>query len=322
MARVLVIRAGAIGDFVLTLPLLEAILSDDPLTEIEILGRPNIAELAVGRRLATAAHRVDGMEWAGLFAPDGMLADAERKLLNRFDRVFCVWPDRDGIIQNNLRRAGVRDLVYLNPMPPEHAQVHAVECLAQQCGKAGLVIKYMEPHLYPSLRDQRWVERYMRVTGAGHKRILGMNPGSGSAKKNWPAKKYAEVARNWIERREGHVLVFCGPADDEAVAGLLLELPDEPAFTLRNEPLPRVAAALERCAAFVGNDSGITQMAAAVRTPTVAIFGPTDPRVWQPLAPKVSVVSAAEHGHNLDAVPASIVIERIDGVMKGVMKND
>lgn len=316
-AKVLVIRGGAIGDFIHTLPLLEAIVSQCPSSEVAILGYRAIAELVVGRRLAASVRRVDGAEWAALFAPSGELDEAERAYLAGFDRVFCVWPDDDGVLRENLANAGVTDLVCVDPVPPEAGGIHVVRHVADQCSRAGLPLKSIEPHLYPSERDRWWAERYLRVTCAGERPLLGLHPGSGAARKNWPAKGYAEVAWDWIRRRQGHVLVAAGPADDSPVGALGPLLDDDAVFLMRNEPLPRVAAVLERCEAFVGNDSGITHMAAAVRTPTVAIFGPTDPQVWRPLAPRVCVVSAPDKAQGLAGLDAAEVIRAIEHVLGG-----
>jgi len=309
------IRGGAIGDFILTVPVLEAIRCNVPSAEVEILGYPAIADLAVGRRLAAAATRIGAAEWAALFAPAGVLAEAERKYLAGFDRVFCIWPDRDGVIRDNLRRAGVTDLIYADPMPPDGRAVHAIHHVAQQCGRSGFSLERLEPRLYPSERDRWWAERYLRVTCAGERPLLGLHPGSGSPRKSWPASGWAEVARDWIRRRLGHVLVVAGPADDEPLAELRVLLDDEAVFLMQNESLPRVAAVLERCEAFVGNDSGITHMAAAVRTPTVAIFGPTDPQVWRPLAPCVRVVTPSDRDENLGSIAAGVVIREIGSVL-------
>ena len=82
-----------------------------------------------------------------------------------------------------------------------------------------------------------------------------------------------------------------------------------------NESLPRLAAALERCDVFVGGDSGTTHMAAAVRTPTVALFGPTDPAVWRPLAPRVSVVVPPERKDDLATLPPRVVIREIEKLL-------
>ena len=157
----------------------------------------------------------------------------------------------------------------------------------------------------------------MRVTGAGHRPLLGMHPGSGSALKNWPTERFADVAGDWIRRRKGHVLIVAGPADNEPLSALRGCLDEDRVFVLRNEPLPRLAAVLERCAAFVGNDSGIAHMAAAVRAPSVVVFGPTDPRIWRPLAPRVAVVSAAESGYGLADVTTTVVIEALERILGG-----
>ena len=316
MTRVLMIRGGAIGDFVLTLPILEAIRLEDPSAEVEILGYPVIAELAVGRRLASGVRRVDAVEWAALFARCGTLGGAERGYLRGFDRALCVWPDADGVIRENLRRAGVRNLVHVDPMPPEGGSVHAIEYMAEQCRRARLTLKYLEPHLYPSERDRWWVERYMRVTCAGEQPLLGLHPGSGARRKNWPARHFAEVARQWIGRRRGHVLAMAGPADEAPLREFTSAAGREGVFVMQNETLPRVAAALERCEVFVGNDSGISQIAAAVRTPTVAVFGPTDPRIWKPLAPRVSVVSPPSRKDDLSTLSPRVVVSQIANLLK------
>lgn len=309
MAQTLIIRGGAIGDFILTLPLFEAVRARDPAAEIDILGYAGTAELAVGRRHAQRMRRVDAPEWAPLFARDGELADAERAYLRGFGRVIVVWPDGDGVLHANLRRAGLRDALLLDPMPPADGALHAVDFLAAQCGQAGLPMPHVEPHLYPSERDRWWAERFMRVSTVGERPILGIAPGSGSARKNWPAAGYVEVARYWIGRR-GNVLVFGGPADEHAISAVREGLGDAQTFYFCNEPLPRVAAALERCDAFVGNDSGITHMAAAVRTPTVALFGPTNPDHWRPRAPRVRVLRASPP-QSLSDLEASRVIQEL-----------
>lgn len=311
MRSVLVIRGGAIGDFVLTAPVFEALRARYPEVQIDILGYPEIAQLAVDRRHARSARRVDGAEWAGLFAVDGELRDGERAWLRSFDAVLCIWPDAEGVIRENLRKAGVGRVMSIDPMPSKAGQ-HAVEHVAAQCERAGLPMAFTEPHLYPSERDRWWAERFMRVSGAGWQPLMGMNPGSGSRRKNWAAAGFAEVARWWIERKRGHVLVISGPADEAAMAEFTAAAPKEGVFALANEELPRVAAAIERCDVYVGNDSGITHVAAAVRTPTVAIFGPTDPAQWGPRAPRVEIVTPAGGG-GFDALTAR---EVISGVMR------
>jgi heptosyltransferase-2 len=315
MKRILVIRGGAIGDFIFTLPVFEALKIRDPDAEVDILGYSGIAELAVGRRHAANLRRVDGAEWAALFSPQGQLGEAERRYLSGFDETYCVWPDGDGVIGENLLRAGSRKVVSVDPAPVEGKGVHVVDHIARQCERAGLAIPYREPHLYPSERDRKWVERYLRVSGAGDRPLLALSPGSGSASKNWPADHYAAVARHWVERR-GNALIVSGPAEEKTAGGLRRSLGEDGVFFLSNEPLPCVAAALERCEAFVGNDSGITHMAAAVRTPTLAIFGRTNPGVWQPRAPRVKVLQPAPPGAELATLKPAEVLREVEALLR------
>lgn len=306
MSRQLLIRGGAIGDFILTLPIMESLRGREPGVEIHILGYPHIAELAVGRRHAGAARRVDAPEWAALFSRNSLLGDSERDYLRGFDRVICVWPDGDGTLRENLLGAGARQVLSINPMPPAGGNLHAIDFIAGQCERGGLPLKWLEPHLYPSERDRWWCERFMRVTGAGAAPLLGIAPGSGSASKNWPPESFAEVARHWFGK-QGNVLIFAGPADEKPLAALRALLGDAELFVMQDEALPRVAGMLERCDVFVGNDSGLSHMAAAVCTPTVALFGATDPAVWGPRAQKVRLLTPPAGGSIGDITPAEAI---------------
>ena len=315
MKRILVIRGGAIGDFIFTLPVFEALKMRDPDAEVDILGYAGISELAVGRRHAANLRRVDSAEWAALFSPGGRLGDAERRYLSGFDETFCVWPDADGVIGENLLRAGSRHVVSVDPTPVEGKGVHVVDHIARQCEKAGLEIKYREPHLYPSVRDRAWAERYMRISGAGDRPLLALSPGSGSPGKNWPVDHYVTVARHWA-KRSGCALIVSGPAEEKMAVELRSSLGEDGVFFLSNEPLPCLAATLERCEGFIGNDSGITHMAAAVRTPTLAIFGRTNPAVWQPRASCVKVLQPTPPGAELTTLRPAEVLRELSALLR------
>src|SRR5262249_55624769 len=91
------------------------------------------------------------------------------------------------------------------------------------------------------------------------------------------AERFAELARSWPQQR---FLLVEGPADAASVAPLT----GLPGALLARGLEPRLlAAVLARASAYVGNDSGVTHLAAAWGAPTLALFGPTLPGVWAPL---------------------------------------
>jgi ADP-heptose:LPS heptosyltransferase len=111
-----------------------------------------------------------------------------------------------------------------------------------------------------------------------------VHPGSGSARKNWPPHQL----RALIERmcsQSWPVSILIGPADRAAAQALGTDLPQR-----RPKEVLSLAPVLGRSTLFVGNDSGVTHLSARLGVPTVAVFGPTDPRQWAPRGPRVRVV--------------------------------
>ena len=115
-----------------------------------------------------------------------------------------------------------------------------------------------------------------------------IHPGSGGQHKIWPADRFAEVGNRLGEW--GPVVITSGPADEGIIARLKPLLPD--ARFVDPLPLPDLAGLFASARLYIGNDSGPTHLAAAVGTPSIAIFGPTDPRTWQPRGARVEVLTA------------------------------
>jgi len=312
MKRILVIRGGAVGDFVLSLPLLDAVRKAYDGARIHVLGYRHIAELARGRRLSDDVDRVDALEWAPLFGRGGALGNEARAWLRAFDFVICIWPDGDGTIRENLIRAGCGDVLSVNPLPEPGSGIHAIDFMARQCEGRGLGFTGRAPRVFPSERDTWWAERFMRVTGAGERPLLGIHPGSGSPRKNWPLDRCLAVAREWVRERGGNILLVSGPAEEDRFDALSPLAGMERAVAIRSEKLPRLAAVLARCEAFLGNDSGISHLAAAAGTPTVAVFGPTDPIVWGPRGKRVAVLGG---GGDTARVEVADVIGALNGLL-------
>jgi ADP-heptose:LPS heptosyltransferase len=141
----------------------------------------------------------------------------------------------------------------------------------------------------------------------GTGRLVVVHPGAGSVAKRWPAEGFAAV----LERLgSGRGLVFAihqGPADVDAVAALRARLTG-PAIALDEPPLPRLAGVLARAAGYLGNDSGVSHLAAALGTPAVVLFT-RDKLAWQSWesrAHALVVSTAALERADLDRVLAAM----------------
>src|SRR2546425_188299 len=133
---------------------------------------------------------------------------------------------------------------------------------------------------------------------------LLIHAGAGGLGKRWPIEGFAEVAAEVVRRRDMAVALHEGPADIDAVAALAGRVD---ALMLKQPTLPRLAGALCHVAACLGNDSGVTHLAAAIGRPTVALFG-ADRVAWQPWArtARVVVVEPSRLREDVGAVTSTL----------------
>lgn len=275
--RLLVVRGGAIGDFILTLPAVGALRERWPDAHIEILGYHHIIELANGRHYANAVRSIEAGAMAGFFVPRGELNAALEEYFRSFNLVISYLFDPDHIFADNVRRCGVRQVVEASPRPQT---LHAAEHYCKPLETLAIYVEQPAPRLFPTEDDRAAASRWLGA--ASEELIVALHPGSGSERKNWPAEKFAAVARWLVDELAVQLLVVQGEADEAPAKELFRMIEPRVARRASGLRLTELAAVLERCALFLGNDSGITHMAAAVGVPTVAVFGPASLPTWKP----------------------------------------
>lgn len=151
---------------------------------------------------------------------------------------------------------------------------------------------------------------------------VGLAPGSREARKNWPLERFGALARALAEHR--HTPVFLvGPQEREWLAELrqaapMARFPEaeplDPALGIAR--LELAIAIGQRLAAVVANDSGIGHLIAAIGTPLVSLFGPSDPRRWRPFTDCGVVVRAQDFGAaTMDAIPVAAVLGAVDALL-------
>jgi heptosyltransferase-2 len=138
-----------------------------------------------------------------------------------------------------------------------------------------------------------WAKDFLGETVAAGRKIIGLNPGAsyGPAKR-WPAEKFAALAGQ-LHRTLDSVLLLFGTDADRQAAKEITEACSDPSRVMDltgRTTLAQAMGLISRCHVFVTNDSGLMHVAAALATPTVAIFGSTNPVTTGPFSVKSSVV--------------------------------
>ena len=289
MKRILVIRGGAIGDFVLTLPAIKLLRDEFPEARIEILGYKHIIALAENRFYADAVRSIEYAALASFFASDAKLPDGLAGYFGSFDLVISYLFDPDGVFERNLRRCGVETL--LTCSPKVSGDTAAAMQLAAPLAQLGLPLTNPAPVLFPSAADRRFADSFTAENSRG---LIAIHPGSGSALKTWPTQQWRELGSALLDAASSVALIVIGgEADRAALAELKTHWKRSRLRFAEDLPLPHLAAVIEKCALFIGHDSGISHIAAAVGVPCLLLFGPTDPNVWAPSNARVRVLQSA-----------------------------
>jgi heptosyltransferase III len=302
--RILVVRGGAIGDFIMTLPAVGALRERWPEGHIEILGYPHITELARGRYYADATRSIDAKPTAGFFIPNAVLDAELMEYFGGFNVVISYLYDPDSIFANNVRRCGVKQVIEASPRPED---VHAAMHYCRPLESLAIYVDAPSPRVHPSHGDREAASKFLKMVG--REPIVAVHPGSGGERKNWPVEKFSAVARWVSDELAAQLLVIQGEADEHVVERLTESLDPRPFTIASGLKLVELAAVLERCALFLGNDSGITHLASAVGTPAVAMFGSASSPIWEPRGERVRVVRFGEH----DVASARGAVEELWG---------
>jgi len=286
MNRILVLRGGAIGDFILTLPGLKALRDARPRAHMEILGYKHIAVLAENRFYAQAVHSIEYGPLARFFARNSELPAELADYFASFDLIVSYLYDPDRIFETNLRRCGVENLICGPPRIVENAG-HAARQLAQPIEQLGINVVGLAERFFPSSEDREFAREFL---GSMSQPIIAIHTGSGSHEKNWPLENWVRLlspGSRFVDLES--LLVISGEADQTQTNQLEHEWKNRGVRFVKNLPLPQLAAVLEHTV-FVGHDSGISHLAAAAGANCVLLFGPTDPDVWAPANDNVWVL--------------------------------
>jgi heptosyltransferase-3 len=254
--RRLVIRPGAIGDLIVSLPALECLQAD----YLEVwTTTANVPLVRFACRVRSIA--ATGLDLLGVTNPPPRLLEE----LRGFDSIVSWYGANRPEFRELTSSLGL-SIAFLQALPTDRPGRHATDFYLDQvrsiadCASDGIPRIHCRPRHAEEERENFAV----------------IHPFSGSPRKNWPLENFRFLARE-VER--AMPVFWCAGPDDPPLPGAV-QIPN----------LYDLACWLGRARIYVGNDSGITHLAAAVGTPVLALFGPTDPEVWAPRGPHVQIV--------------------------------
>jgi ADP-heptose:LPS heptosyltransferase len=287
--RALIIFPGALGDFLCFLPALRTLSHDKG---IDLLAHSEFADLVPS---SVRVGSLERYEIRRLFVP----GCAQEKRLCDFFRSYSsifswMGSGQTTFVQQLNELSQGRACVF--PFQPAQVGLHQSEYYLACIGDRPLEIGKVEIALKPEA--VAWSERYWQEHFLKGKPVMALAPGSGALEKNWPDAGFRAVADWWCRRTCGAVVVILGPVEEERGDYTALR---QGAVIARSLNLGKLAALLARCDLYVGNDSGVSHLAAALGVVTAVLFGPSNPARWAPRGKNVTVVT-----QNLECAPCEI----------------
>lgn len=281
------VHGGALGDFLLSLRIVETLRLRGA-RRVTLIGKPQFARLALHPGGIDDVLDLDTGGVHALFSANEALPP---ELSQRLAACDVAIDTLGGRLPSRLRESGVPGVISIDPRPRPAWRGHISDQWLADLREAGLDARPGPPRIEitadaPCFEDDRGNARPPLRPG----RYAVLHPGSGGIDKCWPAADFAAIGRH-LAGIGLQPLVLLGPVEAERMpetsrSELRRDLPVIEAVSLGDAARLIAAARL-----YVGNDSGISHLAAAVGTPSVAVFGPTDPNIWRPLGKHVSVAA-------------------------------
>lgn len=313
--RVLAIHPGALGDVVQAVPALRALRALPGVAGVDFAGQPRLGRLLVGLEAAAEALDFDGLGLEALFVADAELIRARRRLAP-YDRVVSWFGARAEPYPARLREV-VAEALVASPVTDEGSPLPVWQHLLSSLSPWQVPDRAPEPLRPP----EDWLARAraeLARPGAGGPLIV-VHPGAGGRGKRWPAARFREAIAGACRDVPCRVVVHEGPADAEAAEEVLVALETarlaaRPVRLLRPD-LELLAGVLASCAAYLGADSGISQLAAAVGAPAVIVYPATTASRWAPWSPTARALTMTGDGR--DAAAAAAALRALVGTRPG-----
>ena len=285
--KILVMRMDRLGDFVITTPLLKALKKDFPFSEITLLARRDICELAETQPWIDDCIACERP--AFLFS---FLKLARKVKGCRFDLVIdclkdytlmtaviayasCA-PYRLGF---DVAKRGIFFNLKVSPTDGERTMAEETLALAR---RLGIISNDSKPEIIIDRADKPAIDDFMNANGImGKSFFVGIHPAGFYPSQRWSSANFAELIDR-LSKSCGINVVLMGDKNDMGLLNVIKDMAIIKPYIFCAKSLNLLAALIDKLDLFIGNNSGPLHMAAALGKMTVSTIGPTDSRLWTP----------------------------------------
>lgn len=283
--RILILRLAQIGDSLITFPIIRALREKYPNPHVTYVGNAAVLPIAQDWGLAEEVYAQGRIEYDKPLSAEMLRSSAWYSLLQQADLVvyWLLYKDLDGHAKEDLLATGAREAIVVDGFPKVDLTKHWMETMAAGAGFPGLKADRVAP--FTPLKQASEFCLY--------KQPIAIHPGCSDWDRMWPAASFAAIINRLLTAQQP-VLLLAGPDDDEQlqlVRKHLLPRPKPGLLTiLNNAPIVEVARQIKKCQCYLGNDSGMTHLAALLGVPTIALFLPDFATTMHPLGPSVEII--------------------------------
>jgi heptosyltransferase-3 len=302
--RALILQPGAIGDCILTLPVVKFLKEVLGLGGVDILGHTEYTGILPGRTAVDRVRSIEAVDLHRLFTKAKQFHLPDRDpIINFFEEyswlvTFLGEPGSN--FEKNLiftvHCSHSAEVITLSLRPPENFEGHLADFYIQE------LVKQSDLHteVAPFETGEQLIKANKADTARGRelleetevdlsKKVVVIHPGSGGKGKCWYIDNFIAVAKT-LAAKNIEVVFLLGHAEQERFDEATMKRLSEAGKCLMHLSLAEVVGLLSHGDYFFGNDSGITHLAAGLGTTTIALFGPSNARIYKPVGPKVTVL--------------------------------
>ena len=296
--RIVTIRSGAIGDTLIAFPILKVLREKYRGSNFAFVSHPVVLPLAKAWGLADEVYDMSQYPWVELYQDEGITSANWRNLLQRTDLAISLMRNGSEPLKRNLLEAGAREAIIAQDHQDRRPVKHAVEYLAHSIGLQDINANHIS-----AITNSEKVFRPFNPP-------IVIHPGSSEELRRWPPESFASII-NQLLRLGQPVLLLVGPLDAEQLRDVrrhVIPSPQPGLLTiLRNAPILEVARNIQQSKCYLGNDSGMTHLAALLGVPTIVVTHLAALVHMRPLGPAIEIIAV----ERLERLSAKKVFETV-----------